>query len=94
MAEGLAKRPGGQTGDNNVGRGSTEQPGAGWWEWQWMCRRRALGRTIWGPGQLPWATLDLPPPATPGAQNTCPSQALPVQTQVPGAPRSHSNCSD
>lgn len=32
----------------------------------------------WGPlrpGQLPWAGLDLSPPATPGAQSTCPSQA-------------------
>lgn len=67
MAEGLVKRPGGQTGDNNVGRGSTEQPGAGWWPWQWMCRRRALGRTIWGQVSSPGLHLTflLQPPQEP-----------------------------
>lgn len=94
MAEGLVKHPGGQTGDRKVGGGRN---GA--------TRARVVGVAVdvpkegpegnhLGPGQLPWARLDLSPLATPGAQSTCPVAGPPNPEPRSWHPRYPSNCSD
>lgn len=76
MAErgGLVKLPGGQTGDSKV-RGERSNQGQGGGSGSGCAEGGPWGGGPLRPGQLPWAGLDLSPPATPGAQSTCPSQA-------------------
>lgn len=80
--EGLVSCPGRELVRPKEGDGSHQGPG----DEGGVCRREDPGGPS-GLSQVPWAGLDLPPSlATPGAQSTCPSQALPAPSHFFGAP--------